>query len=137
MKIEKIEFNGILFAIILRKNLEPEATCFFTSKENSLQLGIIKHSKGYNEPPHIHKRFEKVINDVQETLHIEYGIVKVNFYDDDGKLVGSSTLTEGDTIILINGGHAINVLEDFKGVKVKQGPYVSIEEDKEFLEGGE
>ena len=28
----------------------------------------------------------------------------------------------------------IRVLESFKGIKVKQGPYQSIEDDKEFIE---
>ena len=48
--------------------------------------------------------------------------------------MNAAVLNEGDTILLVAGGHAIKVLEDFKGIKVKQGPYVSLEEDKAFLE---
>lgn len=132
--IERIEQRGRIFALVLRKELEPEATDFYTSRDSSLQLGIIKHEQGYAEKPHIHRRSEKVIHDVPETLHIEYGKVQVNFYAEDGKKVDSTVLNEGDTILLLDGGHAIKVIEKFKGIKVKQGPYVSLEEDKEFLE---
>ena len=132
--IEKIEWNGKVFALILRSNSEPEATTFFTSKEDSLQLGIIKHEKGYTEKPHIHKHFKKLIYDVQETLHVEYGKVQFNFYNEEGENVRSAVLDKGDTILLIDGGHAIYAIEGFKGIKVKQGPYVSIEDDKVFLE---
>ena len=48
--------------------------------------------------------------------------------------VDSAVLNEGDVALLINGGHAIKALETFKGIKIKQGPYRSIEEDKLFLE---
>ena len=131
--VEVIEFNGKVFAIVIRKELEPEETKFYTHKNNSLQVGIIRHKKGYIEVPHIHKRKERIIEDTQETLHVVQGLVKVNFYEVDGRKVGEVLLKEGDMILLINGGHAIEVLEDLKAIKVKQGPYISIEEDKEFL----
>lgn len=133
LTVKKIEWNGKIFALILRKELEPKDTKFFTSKDNSLQLGIIKHEKGYTERPHVHKHSKKIIHDVQEILHIAYGKVRVNFYNDDGERVKSAILTEGDTILLAEGGHAIEVLETFKGIKAKQGPYKRIEEDKRYL----
>ena len=83
--VEKIEYKGEVIALVLRRGLEPEATEFFTSKDSAFQLGIIKHEKGYTEKPHIHRRSEKIIYDVPETLHIEYGKVQVNFYDKTGK----------------------------------------------------
>lgn len=133
--VEVIQKEGILFGIVIRtKEIEPEATEFFTPKENSLQVGLIKHPRGYIEPAHSHKKKEKVISDVQETLHIEQGKVKVNFYTFEGVKIDSKVLNEGDVVLLANGGHNIEVLEDFIGVKVKQGPYRNIEDDKEVLE---
>lgn len=133
LSAKKIEWNGKVFALILRKGLEPKATKFFTSKDSPLQLGIIKHERGYAERPHVHKRSKKIIYDTQEILHIVYGKVRVNFHDDNGERVKSTVLNEGDTILLIEGGHAIEVIEDFKGIKAKQGPYTGIEEDKRYL----
>jgi hypothetical protein len=131
--IDRIEHDGRLYAIIIRSGTDVKATEFFTPKDNSLQMGIIKHGAGYKEPPHVHREHRKVIMDVQETLHIEKGRVKMNFYDDEGGVIDSTVLECGDVAALIEGGHAIEVLEDFTGIKVKQGPYVSIEEDKKFL----
>jgi len=134
--VEVIEFNGKLFAMVMRKETEPEGTRFYTPKDNPLQLGIIKHEKGYKEPPHIHNLKRRIVEETQETLHIAEGKVKVNFYEPDGKKLGDTILNEGDTILLsATGGHAIEILEDLKGIKVKQGPYISIEEDKKQLGG--
>jgi hypothetical protein len=131
---EKIEHGGTLFALILRKELDPQATTFYTPKDTSLQLGIIKHEKGYVEQPHIHRRSEKLVRDVVESLHVEYGKVEVSFYSEKGEKVDRTILNEGDVALLMNGGHAIRAMETFKAIKIKQGPYRSIEEDKQFLE---
>ena len=133
MVVETISSNKYKFAIIMRKGHEPEGTMFYTSKEDSLQLGTIIHERGYIEPPHVHKKKEKIIRDVVESLYIEYGKVAVDFFE-DGKKYSSTILHPGDTALLIEGAHRIRVLENFKGIKVKQGPYTSIEEDKEFVE---
>lgn len=133
MTIEKIFSNKYRFAIVLRTGHEPQGTMFYTEKNDSLQLGTIKHESGYVEPPHVHKKSKKIITDVIESLHIVYGKVAVDFFD-DAKLFSTVTLEPGDTALLMEGPHRIRVLESFKGIKVKQGPYVSIEDDKEFVE---
>lgn len=133
MAIEKVFSDKYRFAIILRDGHEPTGTMFYTSKDDSFQLGTIKHETGYVEPPHVHKKIKKIIMDVVESLHIVYGKVAVDFFQ-DGKPYSTITLNPGDTALLIEGPHRIRVLESFKGVKVKQGPYVSLEEDKEFVE---
>lgn len=117
----------------MRNGHEPTGTMFYTRKEDSFQLGTIKHEAGYVEPLHVHKKKEKIIMDVVESLHIAYGKVAVDFFQDD-KLFTTTTLNPGDTVLLIEGPHRIRVLESFKGIKVKQGPYVSLEDDKEYVE---
>ena len=39
-------------------------------------------------------------------------------------------LQAGDAIVLIEGIHAIEVVEDFQALSVKQGPFLGDEEDK-------
>jgi len=136
MSVEKIELNNKLFALIARKGPQPDGVNFFTRESNSLQLGFIKHEKGSQVKPHTHKRQKKVIEDVQEILHIEYGKAEVNIYDDNGEKIASSILNEGDTILLVCGGHGFKILEDSKILEVKQGPYHGFESDKEYLEIG-
>ena len=88
MSIEKMERDGKILALILRKEVEPEGVNFFTTEDNPLQLGILKHKAGTEVKPHIHKSSSKVINSIQEVLHVDYGKVKVNFYDDRANTVG-------------------------------------------------
>ena len=132
--IERIERDGVLYAIIIRHNYEPEETTFFTSKDSSLQFGITKHEEGYTEKPHVHNRVKKVIYEVHETLHLVQGKAVFDFYTEAGEKVSTVILDKGDTVLLANGAHAMSVLKDCWGVKVKQGPYGSIEEDKQTVE---
>ena len=127
---ERIEFNGKLFALILRKEFEEDGANFFTSKESPLQLGVLGHKQGAEIKPHIHKNVPRTIERVQEVLHLAHGKVQVDFYDEEGKPLGSSTLNTGDTILLTDGGHGFKMLEDSKMIEVKQGPYLDQETDK-------
>jgi len=136
MDVERISFNGIDYAIVLKKGLLVEKSIFFTKPENPMQLGIIKHEAGYIENPHIHIK-PKVFPDIQQVLYITKGVVTIDFFNDDGKKLKETTLEEGDTILLMFGGHAIRVIEDLECLTVKQGPYVGIEEDKIDLISGD
>ena len=133
MNIEKIFSDTHRFAIILRNEHEDDGTMFYTAKEDSLQLGTIIHEAGYIESPHVHKKKKKIIMDVVESLYIVYGKVAIDFFE-NGSCFSTITLNQGDTILLIEGPHRLRVLESFKGIKVKQGPYVNLEEDKEPVE---
>lgn len=130
--MEKVEKNGKLYALILRARYETEGVTFFTPKHNPLQLGVLKYKKGDRIVPHFHKASLKMVTSVQEALHIEYGKVEVEFYDNHKK-IGSSILCSGDTILLIAGGHGFKILEDSKILEIKQGPYYGVREDKEYI----
>ena len=131
--VEKIEWNGKIFALVLRGNYEPEGVNFITSRDNPLQLGILRHQQGSKIKPHTHKGLPKTISEVQEVLHIEYGKVEAEFYESAGKKIKTVVLNSGDTILLLSGGHGFNILDDSKIIEVKQGPYRGFEEDKELL----
>ena len=133
MDVEKFEYNGQIFALIMRQNYEPEGVNFITTEDNPLQLGVLKHQKGSKIKPHIHRSSSRTVNEIQEVLHIAYGKVEAEFYESAGKKVGSTILNSGDTILLLSGGHGFNILEDSKIIEVKQGPYRGVEEDKERI----
>ena len=135
--IEEIQWEGRVLALILRKDVEPEGVRFFTREENSLQLGILQHKGGLEIRTHIHRNHAKIIEDVQEILHVEYGKIEANFYSDSGKRIGSKILNPGDTILLISGGHGFKILEDSRIIEVKQGPYPGGQGDKVPLETSE
>jgi len=132
MDIEKIEHEGKTFAIVIRKDFESEGVNFVTTKDNSLQLGILKHKKGHEIKPHVHTENERVIKDTQEVLYVAYGKVRIDFYDINERFE-STILNEGDVILLIQGGHGFEIIEDSKIIEIKQGPYLSPDVDKEPL----
>jgi len=130
---ERIEWESKTLALIMRQSYEPEGVNFITSRDNPLQLGILKHHQGFKIKPHTHKSSSRTIDEVQEVLYIAYGKVEAEFYESSGKKIGSTVLNSGDTVLLLSGGHGFNILEDSKMIEVKQGPYHGVEEDKERL----
>ena len=131
--IDRIEHKGKVFALILRTDYDEDGVSFVTSKDEPIQLGVLNHRCGTKIKPHIHKNQPRTISEVQEVLHVDCGKVEAEFYERNGKKIGSTVLNSGDTILLICGGHGFNILEDSKIIEIKQGPYYGVEEDKQFL----
>jgi len=132
--VEKIELQGQVICLILRRELSCGGATFFTPPESSLQMGILQHRQGTELRPHVHRESVRTIKEVHEVLHIEYGMVEAIFYSDDGVMLGSSILRAGDTILLMRGGHGFRMIEDTRILEIKQGPYRGIEEDKRCLD---
>ncbi len=130
MSIEVVEHDDITYAEVIRADLRVERTTFFSPPESSFQFGLLAHEAGYREPAHYHKSFERRIEDLQQMFVVQRGVVEVELYTDDGRLVRVITLRAGDAIVLIRGVHAIHVIEDFQALSVKQGPFFGDEVDK-------
>lgn len=133
MPTETIEYNGKLFAYIIRSAVEIEGTRFFGSPDDFLQVGYMSLKNDKKLLPHKHNPQNKIITKNQEVLYILSGKVEVSFYDDT-EFVGETILSKGDLIVLLSGGHGFKMLEDTKMIEVKQGPYSGRESDKEYLE---
>ncbi len=134
--IETIEFEELILAIVMRGQYEPEGVNFVTPETSSLQLGILRHKKGAIVKPHVHTNLPRTISEVQEVLHVQRGKVEVRFFSSSGKGTRSVTLEPGDTILLVSGGHGLNILEDATMIEIKQGPYYGVESDKKILNTG-
>jgi len=134
MSIELIEYNGIKYAEIIWADTKVEHTTFFSPPESSFQFGLLAHKEGFVEPPHYHKPITRTINDLQQMFVVQRGVVAVQLYSDDGKLLREIVLRRGDAIVLIHGAHAIRVIEDMQCISVKQGPFLGTEHDKVLVE---
>lgn len=130
MPAEVIEQRGTKYAEIIWADLVVEHTTFFSPAESSFQFGLLAHGKGYVEDPHYHKAVDRRIDDLQQMFVVQRGIVDVMLYTDEGELFRTVRLGAGDAIVLIHGVHAIEVVEDFQALSVKQGPFLGDEEDK-------
>ena len=101
---------------------------FFTEKNLALQVGVLKHTKSTSIIPHIHQKVERKFDQTNEVLIILKGKLKANFYFKE-KLVGSRVCCVGDILLLIDGGHGFEILEEVCVVEAKLGPYLE-ENDK-------
>jgi hypothetical protein len=121
--IEKITYNNVLLAVIIFKNFKAPGICFFTPDDFSQQLGYMNRPKGYEIPPHVHNLVPRTVTLTQEVLFIKSGKIRVDFYDNQKNYLESRELSEGDVILLANGGHGFKILEQAEIIEVKQGPY--------------
>jgi len=132
--IERIEFEGTDLAIILRSGMREPGIQFFTPPDYSQQLGCMRHPAGHLIEPHVHNPVSRSVHFTQEALFLRRGRLRVDFYDDGGTYLESRELQAGDVILLIQGGHGFEVLEEIEMVEVKQGPYVG-DADKTRIKG--
>lgn len=133
LNIEKIEADGQILAVVIRKCSQAKGTEFFSPPEFSQQLGLICHKKDYLIKPHIHKIVNRQVSITQEVLHILSGRIELTIYNRNKERVKVVELSESDTVLLANGGHGIKFLEDAKLLEVKQGPYSGVDSDKEHF----
>lgn len=130
--IEIISEGNNVFAIILRKEFDEPGAHFFTPNEFSQQLGMLTHKKGTSIKKHRHKLIKREIFQTQEVLLLLKGKLKIDLYNNEEKKLKSVILNPGDSILLAQGGHSVEILEDSKIIEIKQGPYSGLEE-KEFF----
>ena len=121
--IETISHAGSVLAIILRREFRREGIEFFTPPEYSQQLGYMRRPSGYVIRPHMHNKVQREVMKTKEVLLIKSGKVRVDFYDNDQRFVRSSVLETGDVVLLAEGGHGFEMLEQSEMIEIKQGPY--------------
>lgn len=130
MSVETIEYANIRYAEIIWGDTTVEHTTFFSPAESSFQFGLLAHKTGFVEPPHYHRAVTRTISDLQQMFVVQRGVVAVELFSDDLVLLREVILRQGDAIVLIQGVHAIRVIEDMQCISVKQGPFMGTELDK-------
>ncbi len=121
--VERIYFNNTLYAIIVYNTFKQPGVRFFTPDDLSQQLAFMKHPVGKIIDPHIHNPVAREVHFTKEVLFIRKGKLRVDFYNEDYEYKESRVLSAGDTILLSEGGHGFEVLEEIEMLEVKQGPY--------------
>src|SRR5258708_17647827 len=127
MTIETIEYNGVKFAQVIWADTRVPQTIFFSPPESSFQFGLLAHDAGFVEAPHFHREVKREINDLQQMFVVQRGVVAVQLYSDDKKLLKEVVLNAGDAIVLIHGVHAIKDLQDLQCISVKPEPFLGSE----------
>lgn len=132
--IKEIKLNDKLLAIIIRNQFCDSGIKFVTPDDFSQQLAFMRHPAGKIIEPHVHNPVQRQVHFTKEVLFIRKGKLRVDFYTDEQEYVESYILVSGDVILLSEGGHGFEVLEEIEMVEVKQGPYAG-EADKTRFKG--
>jgi hypothetical protein len=122
-EIERVTFEEVVLAIILRNSPAEPGINFFTPAHYSQQLACMRHPAGHVIQPHVHNPVPRAVHYTQEALFLRRGRLRVDFYTNDRTYIESRELGQGDVILLISGGHGFEVIEEIDMVEVKQGPY--------------
>ena len=120
-------------SIILRATFREPGINFFTKNSVSQQLAFMRHPAGKSIAPHVHNPVPRQIQYTQEVLFIRKGRLRVDFYDTEQHYLESRILEAGDVILLMQGGHGFEVLEEVEMIEVKQGPYVGEQDKTRFV----
>ena len=131
--VETVNHGGLAYAMIIRGDAASDAKYnFLTGEQNPLQLGMNFYKAGEVIKAHYH--LEKKVEStgvVQEFLLIGAGRAFLRLYDasDQSEFTGRQ-LETGDMVLLLAGGHSLDVQADTKIVEIKLGPYDGKTKDK-------
>lgn len=125
--------DGVLLALIVRHNYDKNGISFFTPDDFSQQLAFMHHPAGHVILPHVHNEVKREVLYTKEVLVIKKGKMRCDFYSDNQEYLKSEIVETGDVILLANGGHGFECLEETEMFEIKQGPYAG-EADKTRFE---
>ena len=127
--LKKITHDNQLLAIIISNKYSEPGIHFFTPDEFSQQLAFMKHLAGKIIQPHVHNSVQREVHFTKESLFIRKGKIRIDFYTNSQQYIESRILETGDVILLSEGGHGFEILEETEMIEVKQGPFAG-ENDK-------
>lgn len=130
--IVEIKKKDKLIAMIIRENYSCSGVDFITPDEYSQQVAYMHHPTGKVIDAHVHNMIHRNVVLTQEVLFIKKGKLRVDFYDDYEDYLESIVLEQGDTILLVSGGHGFTVIDEVEMIEVKQGPYSGEADKKRF-----
>lgn len=120
-------------ALIVPRDFKPTGYNFLTPAEMALQVGVNSYGAQAAVAAHKHKQIVRTIQGTMEAILIRAGRMILYLYDDEDRLLRNLEMCAGDLVLLTGGGHAMTFPEACDLVEIKQGPFVSLEQDKTAL----
>lgn len=122
-KVKEIRDGKKIIAIFFPKNLLVQGLRFLTPQSYPLQIGLHDHKKGKFVPAHFHPHLKYKVVNTQEFLYVEKGAVKMKIFNAAWKKKADLRLTAGDSILIVDAGHEVDLRPGCRVIEVKQGPY--------------
>ena len=131
MKI--IQKDGLKYALHFNFDNAKESKNFITDHSDPFQVGVFNLKKNEDIERHVHNEIEREVKTTSEALIVLNGKIKVSFYDQSNlELVDHVIVVGGELLLMLNGGHSLEILEDSKFLEVKQGPYIEEMDKRHF-----
>ena len=124
--------EGSLLALVVRSTFRVDGLSFLTEDSSVLQVGYMTRPAGEVIVAHVHEPLARKIVGTQEVLVIQEGRVRLDLFSHSRQYIASVTLNKGDLVLLSEGGHGIEVLEEARIIEVKQGPFADGKDKERF-----
>lgn len=125
--------NGEPIALLVPKEFKAEGYNFLTPGEMNLQVGVNAYKALGEVVAHRHNLVERTIRGTMEAILVRAGRLSLQLYDNQNQPLESLEMVAGDFVLLVSGGHGITFLDKCELLEIKQGPFVSREQDKTML----
>lgn len=133
MGVKTIKVGDTILARVISSDWK-DGLSFYSDHGDFVQVGTWRYNGGKELPAHIHNQVERNVQRTQEVLYIRKGKIDASIYDEDRNFVESIHVNEGETLILIHGGHGYKILEDDTQVlEIKNGPYLGADVDRKRI----
>ena len=130
--MEIFDSNQNLLAMVINFENYKERSTFFTDDSQDFQAALFNLKTGDNIKRHIHNENTRKIKSTSEAIYVIDGIVEVEIYDNSKEFIRKIDIKKGQLILLFQGGHAMNIVEDSTFFEIKQGPYIEIKDRERF-----
>lgn len=126
-----ISSGGVRLAVLVTGEDHKKGLNFCSEDTDFIQVGFWGYDSGKELVAHWHNYVERTVTRTQEVVHVMKGRVKSLVYSKEELLIEEVILEAGDTLVLLDGGHGYEILEDNTCVlEVKNGPYVGADKDR-------
>lgn len=133
-EIKSIVEPGRVLHLVYTPSCPREKRVNICPDDALLQIAEINLNDGDTFPAHYHLPTERQTTGTQESWCVISGQVIAYYYDLDGKQLNMALLEPGSLTITFAGGHTYKAVENNTLVyEFKNGPYLGIEKDKEFI----
>jgi hypothetical protein len=130
----KNESGEVLHCVYRLKDCD-NSRCDITHPQKYLQGAVMRMDKNKSFRNHKHITCERNTDKTHEAGVLISGSLRVDFYNEDSKIMGSEILGPGDCTITFGGGHKFFCLaDDTVMYEFKNGPYYGVDSDKEFID---
>lgn len=132
MAVTEIKSGDIVLARVIPAGSWNQGLGFYSDDKDFIQVGTWKYDSGKELLAHIHNEVERSITHTQEVIYIRKGKIRAKIFNPDRTFNQEIIAGEGDTLIMLHGGHSYSIIEDdTQVIEVKNGPYLGPEIDRE------